>query len=384
MLFFSRENNETNNSEECRRNTDNNYGYVSFRHKCDKDCKCDSCRNECNPNPCCGIGITGPTGPTGPAGATGATGATGVTGPTGATGATGPTGPAGGNTGVTGPTGPTGATGSIGPRGATGATGATGSIGSRGVPGPTGATGATGATGLTGDIGPTGPTGATGLTGDIGPTGPTGATGEIGPAGPTGATGDIGPTGPTGATGDIGPTGPTGATGEIGPTGPTGATGATGPTGPTGPAGEIGPAGATGTNGLSEYAYIYNLDAEVVAIEDDISFSSNGVIVGTITHTPGTSTIQIGTAGDYSIWFYAIGVEPNQFTLFQNGAPVAGAIYGTGAGTQGNNGMVVITAAAGDVLTVRNHSAASGITLQTLAGGTQTNSNASILIQKLS
>ena len=77
-------------------------------------------------------------------------------------------------------------------------------------------------------------------------------------------------------------------------------------------------------------------------------------------------------------------MEPNQFTLFQNGAPVAGGIYGTGAGTQGNNGMVVITAAAGDVLTVRNHSATSGITLQTLAGGTQTNSNASILIQKLS
>ena len=360
MLFFSRENNETNNSEDCRRNTDNNYGYVSFRHKCDKDCKCDSCRNECDPNPCCGIGITGPTGATGP---------TGPSGATGATGATGPTGPAGGNTGVTGPTGPTGATGVTG---ATGPTGTTGSIGPRGVTGATGATGATGLTGATGPTGPTGVTGATGPAGEIGPagvTGATGLTGEIGPTGPTGATGDIGPTGPTGATG---------ATGETGPTGPTGATGA------TGPAGEIGPAGATGTNGLSEYAYIYNLDAQVVAIEDDISFGSNGVIVGTITHTPGTSTIQIGTAGDYSIWFYAIGVEANQFTLFQNGAPVAGAIYGTGAGTQGNNGMVVITAAAGDVLTVRNHSAASGITLQTLAGGTQTNSNASILIQKLS
>ena len=70
--------------------------------------------------------------------------------------------------------------------------------------------------------------------------------------------------------------------------------------------------------------------------------------------------------------------------LFQNGAPVTGSIYGSGAGTQGNNGMVVITAAAGDVLTVRNHSSASALTLQTLAGGTQINSNASILIQRLS
>ncbi|MBQ8044273.1 MAG: collagen-like protein [Clostridia bacterium] len=225
-------------------------------------------------------------------------------------------------------------------------------------------------------IGPTGPTGATGATGATGPAGgATGATGATGPAGPAGPTGAIGPTGVTGMTG---PTGPTGATGA---TGPTGATGATGPAGATG---ATGPAGATGTSGLSEYAYIYNLDAQVVAIEADIPFSSNGVIVGTITHAPGTSTIQIGSAGDYSIWFYANGVEPNQFTLFQNGAPVAGSIYGSGAGTQGNTGMVIITAAAGDVLTVRNHSSASAVTLQTLAGGTQTNSNASILIQKLS
>ena len=36
------------------------------------------------------------------------------------------------------------------------------------------------------------------------------------------------------------------------------------------------------------------------------------------------------------------GVEPNQFTLFQNGAPVSGSVYGSGAGTQGNNGMVII------------------------------------------
>lgn len=161
----------------------------------------------------------------------------------------------------------------------------------------------------------------------------------------------------------------------------------TGPTGATGPAGEAGPTGATGatgTNGLAEYAYIYNLDAQVVAIEADIVFSSNGVIFGTITHAPGTSTIQIGSAGNYSIWFYATGVEPNQFTLFQNGAPVAGSVYGTGARTQGNNGMVIITAAAGDILTVRNHSSSAAVTLQTVAGGTQINSNASILIQKVS
>ena len=142
--------------------------------------------------------------------------------------------------------------------------------------------------------------------------------------------------------------------------------------------------GATGAaGGLSEYAYIYNLEAETVAIEADVTFDTNGVIVGTITHATGTNSIEIGTAGDYAIWFNIAGVEPNQFAITQNGAIVAGSIYGSGAGTQPSSGMVIITASAGDILTVRNHSSAAAVTLQTLAGGTQTNSNASIVIEKL-
>ncbi|WP_291565429.1 DNRLRE domain-containing protein [Clostridium sp. UBA2485] len=383
------------------------------------------CHNHCNHCNHCIQCVVGPTGPTGPTGATGATGATGPTGPTGsagATGATGPTGPAGqagptgptgsagatgatgatgpaGQAGPTGPTGPAGATGPTGPTGPAGATGATGPTGPAGAIGPTGPIGPTGSAGATGATGPTGSTGAPGADGAPGATGPagaTGATGPTGPAGPAGATGATGPTGlagATGATGLTGPAGPAGATGATGPAGPIGPTGATGATGTTGPTGPIGPTGATGSTGatgvtgpqgLSEYAYIYNLLAQVVALEADIIFSTNGVIVGTIAHTPGTSTITIGTAGDYAVWFNAAGVEPNQFAVFQNGAPVAGAIYGSGAGTQPNPGMVIVTAAAGDVLTLRNHTSAAAVTLQTLAGGTQINANASILIQKIS
>ena len=68
-----------------------------------------------------------------------------------------------------------------------------------------------------------------------------------------------------------------------------------------------------------EYAYIYNKNTQVVALDEDIVFGTNGIIVGSITHTPATSTIQIGSAGDYAIWFYTEIVEPSQFTLFQNG-----------------------------------------------------------------
>jgi len=52
----------------------------------------------------------------------------------------------------------------------------------------------------------------------------------------------------------------------------------------------------------------------------------------------------------------------------------------SGAGTQQNPGGVILTAAAGDVLTLRNHTSAAAVTLQTLAGGTQVNSNASITL----
>ncbi len=44
---------------------------------------------------------------------------------------------------------------------------------------------------------------------------------------------------------------------------------------------------------------------------------------------------------------------------------------------------MILTLGAGDVITLRNHSSASAVTLQTLAGGTQQNVNASILIEKI-
>ncbi|MCY8212734.1 collagen-like protein, partial [Bacillus spizizenii] len=169
------------------------------------------------------------------------------------------------------------------------------------------------------------------------------------------------------ATGEAGPAGATGATGEAGPTGATGATGATG----------------TGAAGLSEYGYIYNLSAQTVAIEADVIFDSTGITTPGITHAPGTSQIAITTPGDYEVTFSVSGVEPNQFTLFLNGAPITNTVYGSGAGTQQNNGQAIIAIAAGDVLTLRNHTSAAAVTLQTLAGGTQTNVNASIVIKKL-
>jgi hypothetical protein len=147
------------------------------------------------------------------------------------------------------------------------------------------------------------------------------------------------------------------------------------------------PAGTTGTTeaacGLCEYGYIYNLSPEVVAIEADVIFDSTGITTSGITHVPGTSQIIVTTPGDYEVNFSVSGVEPNQFALFLNGVPVPGTVYGSGAGTQQNNGQAIIAIASGDVLTLRNHSSAAAVILQTLAGGTQINVNASIVIKML-
>lgn len=139
----------------------------------------------------------------------------------------------------------------------------------------------------------------------------------------------------------------------------------------------------TSGSDVKAYAYIYNTGTQVVPVEADVTFDNNGVIAGGISHTPGTSAIVLGITGNYEISFTLSSVEPNQFTLYQNGTPVNGTTFGSGAGTQQNAGTAIITAAAGDVITLSNHSSAAAVTLQTLAGGTQLNVNASIKINYL-
>ena len=370
-------------------------------------------------------GPQGPIGPTGPKGDKGLTGLTGLTGITGATGAIGPKGPSGatgaigpkGDKGLTGLTGITGATGLIGPKGPSGATGPKGDKGLTGLTGITGATGAIGPKGLTGStgsVGPIGPTGSTGLTGPVGPVGPKGSAGDkgaIGLTGPVGPKGPVGPVGPVGPKGDKGLTGNTGCPGPVGPVGPkgdTGLTGSQGPIGLTGPqgingvngtdgasgsqgpiglTGPQGPAGTNGTGGSStpQYGYIYNIADQVVPLETAITFSGDGVKTVGVSHAPGGSTITISSAGDYKITFSVSGSEPNQFAIFVNGAPVAGTVYGSGAGTQQNSGQTIVTISANDVITLRNHTSAAAVTLaaSTPIGGTAPAVNASILIQKL-
>jgi hypothetical protein len=159
-----------------------------------------------------------------------------------------------------------------------------------------------------------------------------------------------------------------------------GAEGARGAAGATGATGAVGPAGS---NGLSQYAYIYNLGGETVPLEADVTFDSNGVLTPGITHALGAAAITLTTIGTYEVNFSVSGTEPSQMALFINGTVVPGAVYGSGAGTQQNTGQAIFTAPAGAVLTVRNHTSSAAVGLATPIGGTQASSNASVVIEKL-
>ena len=207
--------------------------------------------------------------------------------------------------------------------------------------------------------------GGGGPVGPIGPTGPAG--GPTGAIGPIGATGHTGPTGPTGQNGSIGATGATGHTGNNGAIGATGVTGAT---------------GNNGTNGILAYGYVYAVTPQSVAIDAPVLFDTNGPL-SNITHTPTSGSIVVANTGVYSVMFSVSGTESNQFAVFVNGSSNASAIYGSGAGTQQNNGQCILSLTASDSITLVNHSSASAVTLASIVGGTQANVTASVLIIRI-
>ena len=127
---------------------------------------------------------------------------------------------------------------------------------------------------------------------------------------------------------------------------------------------------------------MYNLTEQTVAVEAPIFFSANNNLFG-IQHVAGSQTITVTNAGVYSIWFTVAGSQPNQFGIFANGVSAVETIYGSGAGTQQNNGMAILTLPAGAAITIVNHSSAAAVGLASDIGGTQANVNASVVIMKL-
>ena len=127
----------------------------------------------------------------------------------------------------------------------------------------------------------------------------------------------------------------------------------------------------------------FNTDPQVVAVDGDVSFSNNG-LGGAVTHPLSSPVMIMNTSGTFEIDFSVTAVEPNQFGIYVNSLPIASSVYGSGAGTQQNDGTTIVSLSVGDVVALRNPSTSSAITLQTLAGGTETNVNAAITFRRLS
>ena len=231
-----------------------------------------------------------------------------------------------------------------------------------------------------------------------GPPGPPGPQGCPGPAGPRGCPGPPGPRGAQGRSGPAGANGAPGAPGAPGPQGAPGFPGAPGAPGQPGPPGATGPAGPQGIQGLSgglvNNAWVYNNIPQTVAVDQPVIFNSSGGTTSGFTFTPGTSTVTINQPGPYSFWFNVTGLEANQFTLFKNGGPLAGATYGTGfipnpppnppqppaQTNQQNNGFGTFTANAGDIITLVNFISPGPVILQNHIGGTAPTTNASLML----
>lgn len=131
-------------------------------------------------------------------------------------------------------------------------------------------------------------------------------------------------------------------------------------------------------------AYVYSsATTAAVGLEADVIFTTNGPISAGFSHVPSTSGVSILAAGVYEVTFSITSNLPNQFALFLDGVLVPGSIYSIGAPTSQNEGQVILIAPAVSVLTLRNHSSIGSVPLQSIAGGTQLNVNASLLITRL-
>ena len=137
-----------------------------------------------------------------------------------------------------------------------------------------------------------------------------------------------------------------------------------------------------GAPASTAFAYIYNFREQAVEKDASIVFDSTGSISG-ISHENGSAEIGIRSSGIYLISYSVSGTEPNQFALFVNGKILEQSVYGSGAGTQQNNGQVIVELGEKDSITLVNVSGDKAVELASKIGGDKVNVNASITLLKL-
>ncbi|GAB6152826.1 hypothetical protein JCM17380_15760 [Desulfosporosinus burensis] len=107
-----------------------------------------------------------------------------------------------------------------------------------------------------------------------------------------------------------------------------------------------------------------------------------------IQHTAGNADLTINNACTYLLTFQ-VGVSgaSNQFAVYLSGAQVTGSRFGINQALVDNvpnYGQMIFDAVAGATATLKNNDSSGGtVTLSTGAGGTQTTTNASIVIHRI-
>ncbi len=135
----------------------------------------------------------------------------------------------------------------------------------------------------------------------------------------------------------------------------------------------------------SDYGFFYSVTT-TGTIAPDVAFPLfvNGAFTSGFTHVAGSTDVVIVTPGVYAVEYGVEVLEASQIALFLDGVVVPGSIYGSGAGTQQNNGSFILTTvSANQVLTLRNHTSAAAITPQVPSGGTAENNVSFIRIRSL-
>lgn len=113
---------------------------------------------------------------------------------------------------------------------------------------------------------------------------------------------------------------------------------------------------------IGDYAYIFNTTAQTIEADSAVTFSANGPLSGTITHTAGTVETVIGKTGVYLVNFFFAPYSETQITAYRNGAPIDGATYGSDGEVV--YGQFIFTGQIGDVITFVN-TGEGAITLET-------------------
>jgi len=135
----------------------------------------------------------------------------------------------------------------------------------------------------------------------------------------------------------------------------------------------------------ADYGFFYSVTTTgTIAPEVAFPLFVNGAFTAGFTHVAGSTDIVIVTPGVYAVEYGVEVLEASQIALFLDAAVVPGSIFGSGAGTQQNNGAFILTTTLpNQILTLRNHTSAAALTPQVPSGGTAANNVSFVRLRRL-